>query len=170
MTSILKVSEIQDPTNSNTALTIDATGNVNIPGHVVQVAYAQDLAVTVAQVTSSTTFIDITGMSVTITPLFSTSKLLVFARLHTWVSGGTSPYMVTTLARDGVNMSSSSYSQGYTQGDIYVGNPISMTAFANANSTTATTFKAQMRLGGGGASSCQTDNADKVLYVMEIAQ
>lgn len=30
MTSILKVSEIQDPTNSNTALTIDSSGNVNI--------------------------------------------------------------------------------------------------------------------------------------------
>jgi len=29
MTSILKVSEIQDPTNSNTALTIDANGVVN---------------------------------------------------------------------------------------------------------------------------------------------
>tara|TARA_E500000318_G_scaffold107991_2_gene118082 strand:- start:1103 stop:1645 length:543 start_codon:yes stop_codon:yes gene_type:complete len=28
MTSILKVSEIQDPTNSNTALTIDSSGNV----------------------------------------------------------------------------------------------------------------------------------------------
>ena len=31
MTSILKVSEIQDPTNSNRALTIDSSGNVNIP-------------------------------------------------------------------------------------------------------------------------------------------
>ncbi len=30
MTSILKVSEIQDPTNSNTALTIDASGKVTI--------------------------------------------------------------------------------------------------------------------------------------------
>jgi len=29
MTSILKVSEIQDPTNSNTALTIDSSGNVS---------------------------------------------------------------------------------------------------------------------------------------------
>jgi hypothetical protein len=28
MTSILKVSTIQDPTNSNTALTIDSAGNV----------------------------------------------------------------------------------------------------------------------------------------------
>lgn len=32
MTSILKVSEIQDPTNSNTALTIDSAGDVTIAG------------------------------------------------------------------------------------------------------------------------------------------
>jgi len=31
MTSILKVSEIQDPTNSNTALTIDSSGIVTMP-------------------------------------------------------------------------------------------------------------------------------------------
>lgn len=31
MTSILKVSEIQDPTNSNSALTIDSSGRINTP-------------------------------------------------------------------------------------------------------------------------------------------
>tara|TARA_B100001059_G_C17550209_1_gene434879 strand:- start:138 stop:653 length:516 start_codon:yes stop_codon:yes gene_type:complete len=31
MTSILKVSEIQDPTNGNTALTVDSSGKVNAP-------------------------------------------------------------------------------------------------------------------------------------------
>ena len=31
MTSILKVSQIQDPTNSNTALTIDSSGRIVTP-------------------------------------------------------------------------------------------------------------------------------------------
>lgn len=31
MSSILKVSEIQDPTNGNTALSIDSSGNVDVP-------------------------------------------------------------------------------------------------------------------------------------------
>jgi len=31
MTSILKVTEIQDPTNGNTALTIDSTGRISMP-------------------------------------------------------------------------------------------------------------------------------------------
>jgi len=34
MTSILKVSEIQDPTNSNTALTIDSSGNIATGGRI----------------------------------------------------------------------------------------------------------------------------------------
>jgi hypothetical protein len=35
MTSILKVSEIQDPTNSNTAISIDAAGNTTFPNPVI---------------------------------------------------------------------------------------------------------------------------------------
>jgi len=35
MTSILKVSEIQDPTNSNTALSIDSSGNVTAGGNII---------------------------------------------------------------------------------------------------------------------------------------
>ena len=46
MTSILKVSEIQDPTNSNTALTIDSAGRVRMP---VRPAFR-------AHLTSATTF------------------------------------------------------------------------------------------------------------------
>ena len=38
MSSILKVSEIQDPTNGNGALTINSSGHVHIPGSVVQLA------------------------------------------------------------------------------------------------------------------------------------
>ena len=34
MTSILKVSEIQDPTNSNSALSVDSSGNVTFSGNV----------------------------------------------------------------------------------------------------------------------------------------
>jgi len=43
MTSILKVSEIQDPTNSNTALTIDSAGRVLMPVKPVFFADGQNL-------------------------------------------------------------------------------------------------------------------------------
>jgi hypothetical protein len=45
MTSILKVSEIQDPTNSNTALTIDSAGLVLMPARPAFRAHKTDAAV-----------------------------------------------------------------------------------------------------------------------------
>ena len=158
------------PDEAGTVLTSAGVPASAMPaGSVIQVVYTLDAAVTSDQVTSSTTFIDVDGMSVTITPRFSTSKLLVFARFMSYVSGGASPYMLTTIARDGVNTSSSTYSFGYTQGDIYVAQPLNLTTIVSANNTNPTTFKAQMRLGGGGATQCQTDKGDKLIYVMEIA-
>ena len=44
MTSILKVSEIQDPTNSNTALTIDSSGRVIMPARPAFRAYKSGTA------------------------------------------------------------------------------------------------------------------------------
>lgn len=44
MTSILKVSEIQDPTNSNTALTIDSSGVITYPQKIVWYANNVDAA------------------------------------------------------------------------------------------------------------------------------
>lgn len=47
MTSILKVSEIQDPTNSNTALSIDSSGQVALPN----IPYARVIVGTTTTVT-----------------------------------------------------------------------------------------------------------------------
>lgn len=77
MTSILKVSEIQDPTNSNTALTIDASGNAKIPGGVVQVVSTTK---TDTQSISGTTFTDV--LTATITPKFANSKILIKCDLN----------------------------------------------------------------------------------------
>ncbi len=138
-------------------------------GAVLQVAYAQNLAVTSNQQTSSSTYINITGMSVTISPLSSSSRLFVFSKLMVYVTGGSSPWMSLAIAQDGTNVSTSTYGQGYMQGDAYVGNIVSLAAFVNAGSTSSRTFTTQMKLGGGGASTCQTDNGDQVMFVMEIA-
>ena len=73
MASILKVNTIQDATNSNTALTIDSSGNVHGAGLTLQTLEG----FTYTRVTStSETFVD-TGCSVAITPKFSTSKIFV---------------------------------------------------------------------------------------------
>ena len=81
MTSILKVSEIQDPTNSNTAMTIDASGKVTAPnlvmpaGSVVQVVqeYITDVHSYNAVITSPVA----TALTASITPKSASSKILV---------------------------------------------------------------------------------------------
>ena len=85
MTSILKVSEIQDPTNSNTAISIDAAGrvtanNIDLPSGTVVTA-AANYSSTVA-VNSTTTYVDV--VSVTCTAKYSSadSDFFINASLH----------------------------------------------------------------------------------------
>jgi len=93
MTSILKVSEIQDPTNSNTAISIDAAGKVTAPnlampaGSVLQVVHNTQTGSSASSTTLS--YAD-TGLSVSITPSSTTSKILVFA--NTNVAAGRASY------------------------------------------------------------------------------
>jgi hypothetical protein len=75
MASILKVNTIQDATNSNTAMTINSSGNVNIPGSVVQVV--------TNEVTSQATFSSSSytqALSINFTPKFSNSLV----KHHFW--------------------------------------------------------------------------------------
>lgn len=73
MSSILKVGEIQDPTNGNTALTIDSAGNIKNSGAVVQV---QQTTTTTLSAVSAASFASV-GLDVNITPKFADSKILI---------------------------------------------------------------------------------------------
>ena len=74
--STLSVTKLQGLASSPTPTTIEvASGHaLHAPGHVIQTVQALKTDVFS---TSSTSFTDITGLSVTLTPKFSTSKLLV---------------------------------------------------------------------------------------------
>jgi len=85
MTSILKVSTIQDPTNSNTALTIDGAGrvtatNIDLPSGTVVTAVSNYSTTTAVH--SSTSYLDV--VSVTCTAKYSSadSDMLINASLH----------------------------------------------------------------------------------------
>ncbi len=175
MTSILKVSEIQDPTNSNTALTIDANGNVNIPGHVVQVQRTEWSA---DNATSSTSFID-TGRYVTITPTSTSSKILVMVITGYWVTGGggVSDYLASTIYRNGTTnlgqANDSAYGvflnrtggqdSNYTQmaiGQIY----------DSPSTTSATTYNYYVRTTAGNTIYYGDSRVWSSITAMEIAQ
>lgn len=169
MTSILKVSEIQDPTNSNTALTIDANGNVNIPGHVVQVVTGS----TATAATSTTSTYADTGLSAAITPTSSSNKILVVVNQQGCQKYGSNTGLALKLFRGttelvkfegqfGINTNTSYDFNGGGCGVTYLDAP---------STTSATTYKTQLanRNSAGGV-GVQADSATSTITLMEIAQ
>ena len=78
MASILNVDQINNAAGTS-AVTIDSSGKVLMPGHVLQVKQAVTDA---TWSTTSTTLTDVTGMSVSITPSATSSKILVIVDAH----------------------------------------------------------------------------------------
>ena len=176
MSSILKVSEIQDPTNGNTALTINSSGKMLSAGHIVQVVEATGLSASAIS-TSSTSFVDATGYSITITPTSTTSKILLLAQLNMQQDAGSN-----VNARGYVNWSLSdntelyrnfigSYDNNATNHNIY--QSVNMQVIHSPATTSATTYKIRIA-SDSSSNTCRimggnSDNQNS-LIAMEIAQ
>ena len=77
MTSILGTQSIQHP-NGTAAATVSATGVFSSPGHVIQVKQSVKSD---TQTTTASDFVDVTGLSVSITPSSTSSKILVYSNV-----------------------------------------------------------------------------------------
>lgn len=121
MTSVLKVSEIQDPTNGNTALTIDTSGRVLMPQrpmfqvHTSSNAYSTDDGT----IPFNTVEIDI-GSNFNSSTYKFTAPIAGYYHMHAHVYAnvisGTDisvRYQVNGSDYNGVNIGSSIYSYGY---------------------------------------------------------
>jgi hypothetical protein len=137
----------------------------NLPaGSVLQVV--QTSAENLFQNTSSTTFVA-TSLAATITPKFSTSKILVITSftIDTNASGTTG---ITTLYRNSTNLNSvKGMTQLYTTARIqafcgfdYMDSPAT---------TSATTYTVYIRTGGSGSIDFCADNNRASIILMEIA-
>jgi hypothetical protein len=126
---------------------------------------------------TSTSFTDITGMSVSITPSSATSKVLVFLNLYTSFNGAGD--VLVNLVRDSTAISQST---GATNNTTMYGQVDSNNGIANATSvfldspatTSATTYKAQMRVTSSTGwinrrASDTTFGATSTITVMEVA-
>ena len=153
--------------NGTTKATISSAGFA-APGCIIQVVNAiQSSSVS----TTSGTYVD-SGLSATITPKFSTSKILVYVTQCIY-SGGTSGVVsLTQLVRG----STSLLVEGYS---FYVGDNFYRSAFNYLDSpatTSATTYKTQFRkLTGGGTTIYYAygDGAGQTncsITLMEVAQ
>jgi hypothetical protein len=165
------------------------TGTQSIPkatlptGSVLQVVSAIK---TDTSSTSSTTFGDISGLSVSITPTSSSSKILVFLNVDGSNDAGG---MAVRLVRDSTaiaigtaasgNQTNTTLTNYYNNTDANSHRSSGITFLDSPATTSATTYKAQFRVGTSGNGyinrSTGTDNAAYNMYavstitVMEIA-
>ena len=171
MASTLTVDNIVGATSSD---------KIHIPGHVVQVVSAiKDDKQTV----TSTSFLDVTGLSVSITPTSSTSKVLVLFNGH----GGhdNTNYFLWNIVRGSTTLAQPAGSNPYPATmNSYTGDSVSsgsafqnlgMTFLDSPATTSATTYKIQVRTTGGtatvnGRPSNTNGAAVSTITVMEIAQ
>lgn len=137
-------------------------------GHIIQVVQATT-ATGLGNITS-TSFVEIdTNLRCTITPKFANSNLLVMFHSMMYKSGGSNPWGVATVYRDGSDIFGGTYGPGYTQGvgantgDIHSGKKI-----VAANNTNSTTFSIYVRAGSG--YTMHMESSDRHVMVMEIAQ
>ena len=175
--STLKTNTIQAATGSTLNIAsghkiTGAAGSIVAPGHVIQVVQATSAATT--QTTSTSTWVDVTPTA-TITPTFSSSKILVS---HT--AGG----MITSSGVSGSlqllrgsTVVVTRGRQGYTSYTGWSSVPFSMEYLDSPNTTSSITYKFQIRINTTGeirhndtAGSGVTGLASSIVILQEIAQ
>tara|TARA_Y200000002_G_C22584463_1_gene622367 strand:- start:6 stop:530 length:525 start_codon:yes stop_codon:yes gene_type:complete len=173
--SILKVDTINEKTSGN---------GVAIPGHVVQTV---SFTKTDTFSTTSTSYTDITNLSLNITPLNANSKILVRANL---MIGGTNYNSYIRFVRDSTAIGvatgtgnrpvASISSYGYTS-NTWETNHVAIENLDSPNTTSALTYKVQIFVQTSGTAYINRSNRDtnestrdgrgtSTLTLMEIAQ
>jgi hypothetical protein len=162
-------------TNNNQTLTLpDGTGTLLSTanpqsGGVIQVVQGK---ITAKTTTSSTSYVT-SGLTATITPKFSNSKILVLISTNCYAVSGTEPAL--TIYRNGSNiLGTSGFTNGYIQSSAFVlslcGNYLDSPASTSAQTYTlyyanAAGNGATLQLNFGGFSDDQTST----ITLMEIA-
>lgn len=168
MPSIIRLDTIQNPLGTNVA-TINNAGNILIPGSVVQVVHsASTTATTVA--TTSYTQVGGSNLSVTITPKFANSRILIMANVGYYSPAGISGYMAIFRGGGAVNLAEHGY-YGYQAGEFNYG---AISVYDTPNTTSPTIYSIYAR--GGSTTGWTVNYSDgggtvrSTITAFEIAQ
>jgi len=160
--------------------TLDTTGRA---GNVLQVKQSTYTGVFS---TSSSTFVD-TGLSVSITPSSTSSKILVTVSLGSFANSGRYKRAMMNIVRGSTNVLVGNDRTGTectavvsprSVDDNYAQIPLAFTFLDSPNTTSATTYKAQasrgsdtgtVYLNGNAGADSNSGNAASTIVVMEIA-
>jgi hypothetical protein len=127
---------------------IDGTSGITFPNSTVQASAGQVLQVVSASTSTAvsnatTTYID-TGLTATITPKFTTSKILVLISQNTYKTAGANNNSINIkLFRDATDLGRIIYVQGYTGTAIDLYSQAATQFLDSPNTTSAVTYKTQ---------------------------
>ena len=157
MTSIIKVDTLQ---KANGATPTAADLGINTTGTVLQVVEGEYNTQT--DITSQS-YVD-TGLSVTITPKFSSSKVYVITNLHTFVNGV--GIIGVNILRGSTSILETQGSSGYQDNSTDV---VSMTKLDSPATTSATIYKVQVNHYAASGTMRINQLGGSRITVMEIA-
>ena len=188
MAGTLSVQKIQGLATSATPTTVEiASGHVlNAPGHVIQTVSS---TLTSTATGTGTSIVD-TGLTATITPSSTSSKIYVNGYIsigtqaysvYCWLVRGSTQILKGDAASNRPTVTITTSGEGGLTQDIYAMHPLPFSYLASPNTTSATTYKIQIRQYGTQAwyvnrTHSDRDNADyeargtSVITLQEIAQ
>jgi hypothetical protein len=118
--------------------------------------------------TTGTTFVN-TGMSVSITPKFSTSKVLLLSNLGGIYSGSSNTYSLQRIQRNGSTIVTFDGISGYSSTGSSTGGACSITYLDSPATTSAISYVLQISSSGSGQISWANSSLNSTLTAMEIA-
>ena len=172
--STLKTTNVQHPSAADPAIELDAAGKLWLAGgKVLQIVRATD---STDRTTTSTSFVDVTGMSVTITPQRSTSAIMLIATFTSQSldsAGGATEayYQITDSSNNAISGAEDSFQAvGNTStGTSFLYNSLTLIGYATPATTSATTYK--LRFKQGSATLIKVANAQSTgqLFAIEVS-
>jgi len=117
--------------------------------------------------TSSTSYVDVTGMSATITPKFSTSKILVMVMTTVQQNGSRTRFDIHNSTSGGRISGSTNGMQGAEGTSVNL--PCHMSFLHSPATTSATTYKVQMLNTGGVTSYFNASTHTGTMTLMEVS-
>ena len=157
------------PANLRTMLNV-ADGATAGGGKLLQVVHAH--TATIAN-SSSTSYAD-TGLTASITPSATSSKVIIIINQSVAKMGGANSYGNFRVYRDSTEIGGAipARALGSTNdtGEIYLGMPFNYNFQDSPSSTSSVTYKTQFNNGAGtGTIRCQPDSSQSYILLMEVA-
>jgi len=173
MASELHVDAIKH-SGGTSAMTINSSGSVNIPGSVIQVVTSE----TTTQISATSGSEAALGFTCAITPKFSSSKIYVRVDLQTAVTGNVGNYAIAFKVRRGTSTSDTLITEGrfgmyHNQTNVAreMFASTALSALDSPNTTSSTTYGTFVNnLDGTPTYKVSPNSGRSTITLMEIAQ